>query len=111
MFIPPAYAQATGGGAMGPDMLVQFLPFVLIFVIMYFLIIRPQRNKAKAHQEMVSNIRRGDTVVTTGGFIAKVAKVDENEIQVDLADGVRVRMVRGMVSEVRARGEPVKESA
>jgi len=75
MFITPAFAQATGGSPLGPDMLIQFLPFVFIFVIMYFLIIRPQRNKAKLHQEMVANIRRGDTVVTTGGFIAKVAKV------------------------------------
>ncbi|HZP19166.1 MAG TPA: preprotein translocase subunit YajC [Bauldia sp.] len=113
MFITPAFAQATGGSpaAFGPDMLVQFLPFILIFVIMYFLIIRPQRNRQKQTQEMIANIRRGDTIVTTGGFIGKVAKVDENELQVDLADNVRVRVVRGMVSEVRAKGEPVKEEA
>ena len=92
-------------------MLIQFLPFVLIFVIMYFLILRPQRQKAKRHQEMVANVRRGDTVVTTGGLIGKVAKVDEHEVQVELAEGVRVRVVRGMIAEVRAKGEPVKENA
>jgi preprotein translocase subunit YajC len=108
MFVTPAFAQTGAGG--GADMLIQFLPFVLIFVIMYFLIIRPQRNKQKAHQEMVANVRRGDTVVTTGGLIGKVAKVvDEGELQLDLAEGVRVRVVRGMIAEVRAKGEPVKE--
>jgi preprotein translocase subunit YajC len=111
MFSTPAFAQATGGGGLGgSDMLVQFLPFVLIFVIMYFLIIRPQRNKQKQHQELIANVRRGDTVVTTGGLIGKVAKVvDEGELQLDLAEGVRVRVVRGMISEVRAKGEPVKD--
>jgi len=109
MFVTPAYAQAGAPG--GADMLVQFLPFVLIFVIMYFLIIRPQRLKAKRHQEMVANVRRGDTIVTSGGLIGKVAKVvDESEIQLDLADNVRVRLARGMIAEVRAKGEPVKEN-
>jgi preprotein translocase subunit YajC len=110
MFITPAYAQTGSGG--GPDMLIQFLPFVLIFVIMYFLIIRPQRQKQRQHQELIANVRRGDTVVTTGGLIGKVAKVvDEGELQIDLAEGVRVRLVRGMISEVRAKGEPVKDNA
>ena len=114
MFSTPAFAQATGGGGLGgSDMLVQFLPFVLIFVIMYFLIIRPQRHQGRsAHQEMIANVRRGDTVVTTGGLIGKVAKVvDEGEMQLDLAEGVRVRVVRGMIAEVRAKGEPVKRTA
>ena len=92
-------------------MLIQFLPFILIFVIMYFLIIRPQRLKAKRHQEMIANVRRGDTIVTSGGLIGKVAKVvDEAEIQLDLAENVRVRLARGMIAEVRAKGEPVKEN-
>ena len=109
MFVTPAYAQTGGPG--GADMLVQFLPFVLIFVVMYFLIIRPQRLKAKRHQEMIANVRRGDTIVTSGGLIGKVAKVvDESEIQLDLADNVRVRLARGMIAEVRAKGEPVKEN-
>jgi preprotein translocase subunit YajC len=109
MFSTPAFAQT--GAVAGSDMIVQFLPFVLIFVIMYFLIIRPQRTKAKQHQEMLANVRRGDTIVTSGGLIGKVAKVtDEGEIHLDVADGVRVRVVRGMIAEVRSKGEPVKEN-
>jgi preprotein translocase subunit YajC len=108
MFVTPAYAQTGAGG--GADLLVQFLPFILIFVIMYFLIIRPQRQRAKAHQELIANVRRGDTIVTSGGLIGKIAKVvDEGELQVELAEGVRVRVLRGSISEVRAKGEPVKE--
>ncbi len=110
MLVTEAYAQtgAVGGGA---DMLIQFLPFVLIFVIMYFLIIRPQRQKAQRHRDMVANLRRGDTVVTAGGLIGKVSKVvDENELQVELAEGVKVRAVRAMIAEVRAKGEPVKDN-
>jgi len=110
MFVTPAYAQA-GAAPGGADMIIQFLPFILIFVIMYFLIIRPQRLKAKRHQEMIANLRRGDTVVTSGGLIGKVAKVaDDGEIQIDLAENVRVRVVRGMISEVRSKSEPVKEA-
>jgi preprotein translocase subunit YajC len=110
MFVTPAYAQGAAPG--GADMLFQFLPFILIFVIMYFLIIRPQSQKRKQHQQMVANLRRGDTVVTTGGLIGKVAKVvDDSEIQIDLAENVRVRVVRGMIAEVRSKGEPVKENA
>lgn len=109
MFITEAYAQGVGDAG-GASMLIQFLPIILIFVIMYFLILRPQRMKARAHQEMVANLRRGDTVVTSGGLIGKVAKVDEGEVQVELAEGVRVRIVRSMVSEVRAKSEPVKDA-
>jgi preprotein translocase subunit YajC len=96
-----------GGGS---DMLISLLPFVLIFVIMYFLILRPQQKRVKQHQEMVSALRRGDTVVTTGGLVGKISKVvDDAEIELQLADGVRVRQMRAMVSEVRAKGEPVKD--
>jgi preprotein translocase subunit YajC len=109
MLVTPAFAQ-TGGVAAAPDMLLQFLPFILIFVIMYFLILRPQRTKQKQQRDMIANIRRGDTVVTAGGLIGKVVKVEEGELQVDLAESVRVRVVRGMVTEVRAKGEPVKEN-
>jgi preprotein translocase subunit YajC len=99
-----------GGG--GGDLIVQFLPFIFIFAIMYFLILRPQRQKQQRHKEMVANMRRGDTVVTTGGLIGKVAKVvDENEVQLELAENVKVRVVRSMIAEVRAKGEPVKETA
>ncbi|WP_052232110.1 preprotein translocase subunit YajC [Bosea sp. ANAM02] len=90
-------------------MLIQLVPFLLIFVIMWFLIIRPQQRRAKAHQELIKNVRRGDTVVTSGGMIGKVSKVvDDGEIEVEIADGVRVRIVRGMIQDVRSKGEPVK---
>lgn len=108
MFITPAYAQGAPAG--GGDLLISILPFILIFVIIYFLIIRPQQKRVKQHQEMVNNIRRGDTVVTGGGLVGKVTKlVDDREVQVEVADGVRVKIVRQMISEVRTRGEPVKE--
>jgi preprotein translocase subunit YajC len=109
MFITEAYAQTGGEGGLLLGPFGSFLPIVLIFVIMYFLILRPQRMKQRQHQEMVANVRRGDTVVTSGGIIGKVVKVEDHELQVELADGVRVRVVRGMVAEVRAKGEPVKE--
>jgi preprotein translocase subunit YajC len=112
MFVTEALAQTAGAAPGGADLLIQFMPFVLIFVIMYFLIIRPQRQKAQRHRDMVSNLRRGDTVVTAGGLIGKVAKVvDENEVQIELGEGVKVRAVRGMIAEVRAKGEPVKDNA
>jgi len=108
MFVTPAYAQAAGGGQ--PDLLIQLAPFAIILLIMYFLILRPQQKRQKAHQEMISNIRRGDTVVTSGGFIGKVTKViDDGEIEVEIAPETRVRIIRGMIAEVRAKGEPVKE--
>lgn len=108
MFITPAYAQAAAPG--GTDMLMSLLPFVLIFVIMYFLILRPQQRKVKAHQELVKGIRRGDTVVTSGGLIGKVSRViDDNEVELQLADNVKIRQLRGMISDVRAKGEPAKD--
>ena len=91
------------------ETILQFVPFVLIFVIMWVLIIRPQQRKAREHQDMIKAVRRGDTVVSTGGLVGRVTKVTEDpEIEVEIADGVRVRMVRSMISEVRAKGEPVK---
>jgi preprotein translocase subunit YajC len=108
MLITPAYAQAAPAG--GSDMLVSLLPFIAIFVIMYFLILRPQQKRVKTHTEMVKNLRRGDTVITNGGVIGKIAKViDDHEVEVEIADGVKIRQVRQMVTEVRAKGEPVKE--
>jgi preprotein translocase subunit YajC len=108
MMITPAFAQGAGAGS--SDMMMSLLPFVLIFVIMYFLILRPQQKRAKQHTEMVKNLRRGDNVVTSGGLLGKVTKVvDDEQLEVEIADGVRVRQLRGMVSEVRAKGEPVKD--
>src|SRR5438132_14335491 len=111
MFVTPAFAQASQLFG-GDSMFVQLLPFVLIFVIMYFLILRPQQKRMKEHQELVKNLRRGDTVVTSGGLVGKVTKVvDEEQIEVEIADGVRVRQVRSMITGVRAKGEPVKDDA
>lgn len=110
MFVTPAFAQASGGAA-GPDMLMSILPFVLIFVIMYFLIIRPQRTQMKKRQEMLAAVRRGDTVVTGGGIIGKVQKVhDDGELDVEIAEGVKIRVLRSALSEVRVKGEPVADN-
>jgi len=110
MFVTPAFAQ--GGPLGGDNMLVSLLPFVLIFVIMYFLILRPQQKRVKEHAELIKNLRRGDTVVTSGGLVGKVTKVvDDEQVEIEIADGVRVRHVRSMVSGVRAKGEPVKDDA
>jgi len=85
----------------------QFLPLILIFAIMYFLLIRPQQKKMKEHQKMVQDLRRGDQVVTQGGLIGKVAKVkDDNEIEVELAEGVKVRVVRSTIAQVLSKTEP-----
>jgi preprotein translocase subunit YajC len=111
MLITPAFAQ-TGSMFSGESGLLQLLPFALIFVIMYFLILRPQQKRAKAHQEMVKNVRRGDTVITSGGLIGRVAKVvDDGEIEIEIADEVRVRQSRSMIADVRSKGEPVKDAA
>ena len=105
MILSPAYAQA--GEAAAPNALVQLAPLVFIFVIFYFLLIRPQMTARKKHQEMVSNVRRGDTVVTAGGIIGKVTKVLEgDEIMVELADKVQVRVVKATLSDVRNKPEP-----
>jgi len=114
MFISPAFAQAGPFGLSGDSssMIVQFMPLILIIVIMYFLILRPQQQRMKRHQEMVKALRRGDSVVTNGGLVGKVTKVvDEEQIEVEIADGVRVRQLRSMVSEVRAKSEPVKDDS
>jgi len=111
MFVTPAFAQsAPVGGEAG--FLFSIMPFLLIFVIMYFLVIRPQQRRVKAHKEMIAGLRRGDTVVTAGGLIGKVTKVvDDSEIEVQIADNVKVRVARGMVTDVRAKGEPVSGEA
>ncbi len=112
MFITSAYAQGAPGFGGDGGILMSLLPFILIFVIMYFLILRPQQKRVKAHQEMVKNVRRGDTVVTSGGLIGKITKVvDDDQLEVEIADGVRIRQMRGMISDVRAKGEPVKDEA
>ncbi|SEK49376.1 protein translocase subunit yajC [Roseovarius azorensis] len=87
----------------------QFIPLILIFAIMYFLLIRPQQKKLKEHKAMVGALRRGDQVVTQGGLIGKVAKVkDDNEIEVELAEGVKVRVVRSTIAQVLSKTEPAE---
>lgn len=107
MFVTPAYAQSAGAPG-GPDLIMSLLPFVLIFVIMYFLIIRPQRTQMKKREEMLNNVRRNDTVVTGGGIVGKVTKVFENEgeLEVEIAQGTKIRVMKSMLADVRVKGEP-----
>ena len=112
MLITPAYAQGSLFGGDSGGMITSLLPLVLIVVIMYFLVLRPQSKRAKEHQEVVKNLRRGDTVVTSGGLVGKVTKVlDDEKVEVEIADGVRVRQMRSMVSGVVAKGEPAKDAS
>jgi preprotein translocase subunit YajC len=105
MLISTAYAQA--GGFLDNQSLVQFLPLVLIFVVFYFLLIRPQQRKAKDQKTMLDALRRGDRVVTGGGIIGTVARADNaEEVMVDIADGVRVRVVRSTIASVLAKPDP-----
>lgn len=111
MFVTPAYAQAAAAGGDANSMIMSLLPFALIFVIMYFLILRPQQKKVKEHAEMVKNIRRGDTIITSGGLVGKVTKViDDDTVEFELADGIRARQMRQMITGVRSKGEPVKDA-
>jgi preprotein translocase subunit YajC len=114
MFITPAFAQGGPFGLSGDtnSMIMQFMPLILIVGIVYFLILRPQQRRLKQHQEMVKALRRGDSVVTNGGLVGKVTKVvDDDQVEVEIADGVRVRQMRSMISEVRAKSEPVKDDS
>lgn len=111
MFSSPEYitlAAASPGGASA--FLIQIAPFILIFVVFYFLLIRPQQQRVKKHREMVENLRRGDEVVTAGGMIGKVTRIAEGEVTVELAENVRVKVIKHTISEVRARTEPSKGS-
>ncbi|MCW0180473.1 preprotein translocase subunit YajC [Zavarzinia sp.] len=110
MFISSAFAQTAGGpGAGGTDMLIQFAPMVLILVVFYFLMIRPQQKRAKEHRALLAAVRRGDTVVTNAGIIGKVAKVQEGEVLLEVAEGVRIRILKSTVAEVRTKGQPVAD--
>ncbi|WP_439813923.1 preprotein translocase subunit YajC [Zavarzinia sp. CC-PAN008] len=106
MLISSAYAQAAGGAPGGSDFLIQLLPLVLIFVVFYFLLIRPQQKRVKEHRALVEGVRRGDVVVTSGGIVGKIAKVEEGEVLVEIAEGVRIRVVKATLSEVRSRTQP-----
>ncbi len=110
MFVSPAFAQAAGG-AQGGGGLEALFPLVLIFVVFYFLLIRPQQKKAKQHKGMLESIRRGDKVVTGGGIVGTVAKViDDTMVSVEIADGIKVKVQRSLISGVLSKTEPVKET-
>jgi len=105
MLISPAYAQMPGGG--GSDFIISLLPIVLIFVVFYFLLIRPQQKKVKQHRAMIEAVRRGDRVVTSGGILGTITKVvSDSELEVEIAQGTRVRVVRQTISDVVDKGEP-----
>lgn len=104
MFATPAYAQSAGGaaGAFG-----SFVPLILIFGIMYFLLIRPQQKKLKEHKAMIEAVRRGDQVMTQGGIIGKIVKVkDDSEVEVEIAAGVKVRIMKSTLTQVISKTEP-----
>jgi preprotein translocase subunit YajC len=89
---------------------INYLPFVAIFAVMYFLVLRPQQQRAKQHQDMVKGVRRGDVVITSGGTVGKVTKVvDDDQVEIEIAEGVRVRQLRSMLADVRSKSEPVKD--
>lgn len=107
MFISPAYAQDAAGGA---ALFQTIMPFILIFAIMWFLLIRPQQKKAKEHAAMVNALRRGDQVVTAGGILGKVSKVKEDgEVEIEIAKDVRVMVIKSTITAVLSKTEPAKE--
>ena len=107
MFVTPAFAQAAGSASGGMAAFQGLLPIVLIFVIFYFLLIRPQQKKMKDHRAMVEALRRGDQVVTSGGIVAKVSKVqDDGMVEVEIADGVKVKVVKHTITQVLNKTEP-----
>lgn len=113
MFVTPALAQATGAApsAGATDLLLQFAPILLLVVIFWLLIFRPQQKRMKQQQAMLAAIQRGDTVVTTGGLVGKVTKaVDGEDLEVEIAQGTRVKVVRSMVADVRSKSTPVNDN-
>jgi preprotein translocase subunit YajC len=109
MFATPAFAQAAGAAAPagGPaDALLQFAPLVFIMVAGYFVMIRPQQKRAKDQRALIDAVKRGDTVVLSSGVIGKVSRVEDAEVQLEIATGVNVKVVKSMISDVRTRGEP-----
>jgi preprotein translocase subunit YajC len=109
MFATPAYAQALGGAAGGggpQEMLIQFLPLIGLVVLFYFLMIRPQQRRMKAHQTMLSSLKRGDMVVLSSGVHGKIVRVEDADVGVEIATGVTVKVRKAMISEVQARGTP-----
>lgn len=108
MLISTAFAQGQEAAPAAGGLGQMLIPLLLIMVIFYFLLIRPQQKRMKQHRDMVTAIRRGDTVVTSGGLIGKVARVSDDEIQVDLGEGTKVRVVKSTIAEVRSKSEPAE---
>ena len=101
MFITPAFAQtATAGPSGGSDFIVQVLPLLLIFVVFYFLILRPQNKKMKDHKAKIEAVKKGDSVITGGGLVGKVVKVEEAFVEIELAQGVKVRAVKSTLTDI-----------
>jgi preprotein translocase subunit YajC len=110
MIVSPAYAQTAAPGAGGMDFIIQLIPLILIFVIFYFFLIRPQQKKAKEHQAMVNGLRRGDQVITAGGLYGKVAKVADDHIEAEIAPNVKVKVVKGTITAVVSKTEPANDN-
>ena len=108
--ITPAFAQTAAAGQ--PGIFEMLMPFVLIAVVFYFLLIRPQQKRLKEHRALISSVKRGDTVITAGGLIGKVTRVheDSDELEVDIGSEVKVRVVRSTIADVRGKTQPVKAS-
>lgn len=106
MFISDAYAQTAPAGDPATAIFMQMLPLILIVVVFYFLLIRPQQQARKRHMEMIANLKKNDVVVTSGGFIGKIKSVADDEVRIELAPNVDVRVVRGTIAEVRSKTEP-----
>lgn len=107
IFATPAFAQAAGAAPSPTSLIEVFILPVAFIALMYFFMIRPQQKRAKAHQAMIANLKRNDTVVLNSGVIGKVTRIEEAELNVEIASGVNIRVVKGMIAEVRAKGEPV----
>lgn len=109
MFATPAFAQTAGSAPMGggpQEMLLQFLPLIGLVVLFYFLMIRPQQRRMKQHQQTLNQLKRGDSVVLSSGVIGKIVRVEDQEVGVEIATGVTVKVRKSMISDVTARGEP-----
>lgn len=101
MWINPAYAQTATGAGGGASAFLQFAPLVFIFIIFYFLMIRPQQQRMKAHKAMIDAVRKGDSVVTGGGIVGKVIRVLDGEVEIEIAPTVKIKVVKGTLSDVR----------
>lgn len=112
MFITSAFAQAPAASPASDPFTGLLIPMLFMFVIFYFLLIRPQSQRAKEHRDRVNAVRRGDTVITSGGMVGRVVKASDtsDEIEVELADNLKVRIIKGTLMEVRSKNEPVKDA-